>query len=384
MQSLLCYLKYQKFDQAERIIDDNFIHSPDDSKKVIGYIGLSLHYDAANQSLKRRMLLQKANEIAERTHKPTDLAYVKYGLAKYHLVRKEYDLFLKDYNIGFTTLKDLSKEHFLVSMFYNLKTRYLIETSSAEGKNQQDIKENSIKAVEYAVESEIPFLFDIESNGKSLEIFYHISQKNQIIKELKTKNKKYRRQKYIFLLMTVLSGLGIISLTYTFQRKQKLNKQQTYLITTEKNFLQAQHQILTMQREKLQKQIIVTSLQLNSKNLALNELKQSIENNENDLKKILKQEQLADNDFNELQYITKEVHPNLFNRIQKISQNKLTHLDLKYTAYIYLNMNNFQISNVLKVDPKTVRVTKYRLKQKLGLNKEVDLCDFIQNLGAVT
>jgi DNA-binding CsgD family transcriptional regulator len=117
--------------------------------------------------------------------------------------------------------------------------------------------------------------------------------------------------------------------------------------------------------------------------VVLNELKNNIENNNIHLKKILKEDQLKDHDFNELQLMAKEVHPNFFNRIQKISKNKLTHLDLKYAAYIYLNMNNFQISNILKVDPKTVRVTKYRLKQKIGLNKEDDLCGFIQSIAEI-
>lgn len=59
---------------------------------------------------------------------------------------------------------------------------------------------------------------------------------------------------------------------------------------------------------------------------------------------------------------------------------KLTNQDLRYAAYIYLNMDNLQIANVLKADPKTVRMTKYRLKQKIGLGKEEDLQAFIQNL----
>ncbi|SMO72769.1 hypothetical protein SAMN06265171_105275 [Chryseobacterium rhizoplanae] len=383
MQSVLCYLKYNNFDKAERIIDENFIHSFDDSKKVVGYIGLSLHYNALLQSQKRADLLKRANDISEKTNRPVDLAYVQYGYAKYYLSRKEFDLFLKSYYRGFTILKGLKNENFLISMFYNLKTRYLIITNSDEDNNLKEIKENSIKAVEYAVESKSPLLIDLENDNKSLEIFYHIDQKNQLIKELKAKNKKYIKQKFVFLIMTLSAGIGSIILMFILQYKQKINRHQTHLLTTEKNDLKAQQQILTLQRQKLQKQAIATSLHLNSKNVVLNELKNSIENNEINLKKILKEDQLVDHDFNELKHMTEEVHPNFFNRIQKISKNKLTHLDLKYAAYIYLNLNNFQISNILKVDPKTVRVTKYRLKQKIGLNKNDDLCDFIKNLGEI-
>ena len=43
-------------------------------------------------------------------------------------------------------------------------------------------------------------------------------------------------------------------------------------------------------------------------------------------------------------------------------------------------MDNQQIANILKVEPKTVRMTKYRMKQKMGLDKDIDLATFIQNL----
>ena len=45
-----------------------------------------------------------------------------------------------------------------------------------------------------------------------------------------------------------------------------------------------------------------------------------------------------------------------------------------------MNMNNSQIAETLRVDSKTVSVTKYRLKQKLGLNKDEELDDFIRKL----
>ncbi len=66
--------------------------------------------------------------------------------------------------------------------------------------------------------------------------------------------------------------------------------------------------------------------------------------------------------------------------MNEISQNRLSTQDLNYAAFIYLNMDNQQISNLLKVENKTVRMTKYRLKQKLGLGKDVDLQKFIQSL----
>ena len=47
---------------------------------------------------------------------------------------------------------------------------------------------------------------------------------------------------------------------------------------------------------------------------------------------------------------------------------------------IYLNMDNQQIANLLKVEVKTLRMTNYRLKIKLGLDNQMDLQSFMQNL----
>jgi hypothetical protein len=61
----------------------------------------------------------------------------------------------------------------------------------------------------------------------------------------------------------------------------------------------------------LQKQAMVTSLQLDHKNTFINELKEKIkQQKEINLDKILKEEQLADNNFNGIQQIIQDVHPN--------------------------------------------------------------------------
>ena len=55
---------------------------------------------------------------------------------------------------------------------------------------------------------------------------------------------------------------------------------------------------------------------------------------------------------------------------------------LKYCAYIYLQMSTKQIAQVLHVEAQSVRMFKYRLKQKFSLPKEADLETFLQEVGA--
>ena len=149
----------------------------------------------------------------------------------------------------------------------------------------------------------------------------------------------------------------------------------------EKARIKAEQELLALQQEQLNKQALATSLQLNQKNSFLNELKEKVKDKDTiNLDRILKDERLTDEDFIEIQNIVQDVHPNLFKRLNEVSKNKLSNLDLKYAAYIYLNMDNQQIANIMKIEPKTVRMAKYRMKQKIGLEKEIDLQTFIQNL----
>jgi DNA-binding CsgD family transcriptional regulator len=43
-------------------------------------------------------------------------------------------------------------------------------------------------------------------------------------------------------------------------------------------------------------------------------------------------------------------------------------------------MDTKQIATLLKVEPKSVRMTKYRLKQKLNLEKEEELDEYLRRL----
>lgn len=196
-------------------------------------------------------------------------------------------------------------------------------------------------------------------------------------------------------MIIVLSVFGIFSLIYFLYNRSKLHINKTALLEAEKNSaeltlqlekeekhrLETEQKLAILQQEQLQKQAMVTSLQLDHKNTFINELKEKIkQQKEINLDKILKEEQLADNNFNGIQQIIQDVHPNFFKRLQELSKTRLTNLDLKYAAYIYINMDNLQIANTLKADPNTVRKTKYRLKQKFGLTKENDLQDFIQSI----
>lgn len=96
------------------------------------------------------------------------------------------------------------------------------------------------------------------------------------------------------------------------------------------------------------------------------------------IKKLLKEEMLISADFEEVIKQIQLLHPDFFSQLSTKAVKKLTPLDLKYCAYIHLQMSTNQIAQVMHVEAQSVRMFKYRLKQKFGLDKDTDLEEFLR------
>lgn len=273
-------------------------------------------------------------------------------------------------------------------------------------------------------------VFDAEQNntGKRLEAQFQAKEHEQEIKFLREKENLQRLQKYLY------AGIGLALLTvlifmfrsyhfkirYSMQREELLKKdkeeadliaqlkieenlaleaekrnaelhaqlqeEQLKLKAEETARLQTEQQVILAQKEILQKEVIAGRLHVEQKNKILKGVKEHLTLNKGplhrdaELNKLLKQEKHIDNEFEEVAADLTETHPAFYKILREKSDNKLTDLDLKYCSYILLKRNNSDIARLLSVEPKSVRMTKYRLKQKLGLGKEEDLDQFIRSL----
>ena len=59
---------------------------------------------------------------------------------------------------------------------------------------------------------------------------------------------------------------------------------------------------------------------------------------------------------------------------------KLTSLDLKHCAYMKMNIDNYDLSNILGVEMKSIQMTRYRLKKKLNLDAEKSLREYVLSI----
>lgn len=241
-------------------------------------------------------------------------------------------------------------------------------------------------------------LFDEKQalNAQKLEIQYETEKKNNELQMLKQQEQYRRMQNYLYIGMAIIALLGLIfmflsyyfKLRYSLQREKQLELEkqeaelQMKLEKEEQSRLRAEQQLLEAQQQQLQKEAMVNLLQLEHKKEMLSQIKEKLsDNNLVNINKIWNEELLLDNDFEDVKLQIQQVHPDFFNLLNERMQQKLTPLDLKLCAYLHLKMDTKKIAQILHIEPKSVRMSRYRIKQKLGLAKEEDLNVFLQNLG---
>ncbi|PQL95585.1 helix-turn-helix transcriptional regulator, partial [Apibacter adventoris] len=164
----------------------------------------------------------------------------------------------------------------------------------------------------------------------------------------------------------------------------KLKEEEAKFLEVEKENAELQIRIKEEEAHRLQKEVLSRTNQIVYKNEMLKNLTDTIKNDPNFntflLERMIKEEERLDKNFDDFVNVLNEIHPEFYNRLQEKTKQKLTSLDLKYCVYIFMKMPTKEMADLLHVELKTVRMNKYRLKQKLGLKKEDSLEEFIQNI----
>lgn len=254
---------------------------------------------------------------------------------------------------------------------------------------------------------------------RKMEARYQNEKKEKEILLLKSQEAFHKRQNYFYLSIAVIALLGLVfmfsayhfRLRYSLQREKLLKQEkeeahlqsklkeeesarlrlekheaelQSMLKAEEAARLEAEQRLLKAQQEQLHKELLAGTLQIEHKNELLQNLKEKLLEQPSDslhirrVERILNDELRVDEDFEKVKSEFKDVHPEFFSRVQQHAQSKLTSLDLKYCAYMYMQLSSKQIASLLHVEPKSVRMAKYRIKQKLGLAKEEVLEEWLR------
>lgn len=204
---------------------------------------------------------------------------------------------------------------------------------------------------------------------------------------------KNKQMIVVFVTALAIIIVFILLLVITMQKRKNI-RQQAQLQEIENKKLSEQllqeQKIQELQSEKIEdklREVTSYSLLVAQKNDLLSQvldLTKQMKNEPDDLaeakvkiEKLVKSNLHTDDYWNDFVLHFNQVNPRFFEQLQSAFP-ELTPNDLKLCAYIRIGMTAKQIAQMLNLSPDSVNKNRYRLRKKLGLEKEVNLDDFIR------
>jgi DNA-binding response OmpR family regulator len=89
--------------------------------------------------------------------------------------------------------------------------------------------------------------------------------------------------------------------------------------------------------------------------------------------------EIHDNGLSDFKETFESIDPEFYKNLSSINP-RLTPNDLKNCAYIKMNLDNYEVANILNVELKSLQMTRYRLKKKLNLDETIHLREFIMSI----
>lgn len=326
-----------------------------------GYFLFSLKHNAEG-----KLFLDKALSIAQKYHFGNYIARYYGTLGVYAQDERQFDLaknyFLKGlnelHNLAYTD-PDLS-----LDLYNSLR---LLAAQQSNNWNEYKIWDDKYNETFAEVNKQ-----ETQNSINAAIVKYDLKQKEEKIQLLTEKNNfKF----WLIISLTALFFVGLITL-YFYRKSQKIK----WLLIQEHN------KALEKEKTDTQKELLSSILHLEKKNEILNNIKEKLmmQNKEkpatinNTVFKIIDEGILVDDDFEKFKSNFNPIYPDFFNQLQQQSNQSFTQLDLKYCAFILMKLSNKEIAQQLNIEPKSVRMARYRIKQKLNLNKDEDLDNYIQ------
>ncbi len=185
----------------------------------------------------------------------------------------------------------------------------------------------------------------------------------------------------ILLTFTLLLLFNLSTLRSRLQKK-RLESMKSKNLLEEKEKLRLQDQLAHKERELASQTVFILQ-----KNKLLSQLKEQIKNIQaanttgiaSDLKtmsRTIKQNMNFDDDWHRFKLHFEEVHPHFFSKLHKEFPN-LNSNEIRFCTYIRMGLITKEIAQLQGINASSVQKTRYRIKKKMDLEKNLNLVDFI-------
>jgi len=199
---------------------------------------------------------------------------------------------------------------------------------------------------------------------------------------------------------------SVAYLMYTVNRKRNEARQRKLRIDLEREKLEQlrkhrqahEKQLMAIKNEKLQEQVNHKVKQLASstmgvikKNEVLLKVKDELIRHKRELEevsgpkfvrsifKIIDNNLTDDEDWSRFEQNFDQAHENFLRKLRE-NYPALTPKDLRFSAYLRMNLSSKEIASLLNISVRGVEVRRYRLRKKFGLDHDQNLVDFLMKV----
>ena len=194
----------------------------------------------------------------------------------------------------------------------------------------------------------------------------------------------------------VLTGSGLemicflIGLAYKMDYNKKLAEKTVFEVLEKEKEKEHLVKVQELQRNKHEtelqlknNELISLSMRVASKNEVLDKVYQHVKGNQNlsdkNLISEIRTKLNLEDDWRTFKIRFETVNPNFFEKLKELFPH-LTENDLRIASLIYINLDTHQICQLLNLSQRTIQTSKYRLKKKMDLSKEVDLKSYLSQI----
>jgi tetratricopeptide (TPR) repeat protein len=304
------------------------------------------------------------------------------NIADTHLARKEYSLALENAHLALKDAEQIGDISACAEASEILTVAY-------------EKKQDAVQALQYQrlADRYQDSLHQIQERKAALEIQtrYETQEKERENRQLKAQNEAQTWLRNLALLAFLLS-LGVVASLFRQSklRNQLLHKKQQLLAETEEKVrierdLQLfEHEQFEQSLAHKERELVSTALFMFQKNELLNDIHTELDKIKglvtdekvkrmiHSLSGTIKSNLSRENEWESFQLHFEKVHPKFFSRLQAEFPT-LTQNEMRFAAYLRINMTNKEIAQLLSISEQGVKMIGNRLRKKMNLDPEAGL-----------
>jgi DNA-binding CsgD family transcriptional regulator len=220
------------------------------------------------------------------------------------------------------------------------------------------------------------------------------SQKSKFEKQLLIRQYDSQKKRNLILIIAIFSTLIITLLIMrNLKRSVRFQKMENYYLQEK---IETDEKINALEKFKYQteiesknKELSAISFQLVTKNEILLNISDIIDKHKDDnstnknvyidLKRKIKEDLNIDQGWGQFKEMFEKVHHDFFINIKAICPS-LTENELRFCAFLRINLLNKEIAQMLNSSNDAIKKTRYRIRKKLNLDSKTSLEEFIRNI----